>query len=75
MHTIDKISIADIEAQIKQVGSENCILSSDVGQIFSKSPSEALTDFIELLEQEGLTEAEIKSMLIDNPGRLIEVLS
>ena len=75
MHTIDKIPIADIATQIKQVGSENCILSSDVGQIFSKSPSEALTDFIELLEQEGLAEDEIKSMLIDNPSRLIEVLS
>lgn len=71
MHSIDKISIAEIVSQIKEVGVENCLLSSDVGQIFSKSPSEALTDFMSLLEKEGLAEEEIKIMLVDNPGRVI----
>jgi len=71
MYSIDKIPMDKIVQQIKDVGADNCILSSDVGQTFSKSPSEALTDFISLLEQEGVTENEIKTMLIKNPSRLV----
>lgn len=71
MYSIDKIPIGKIVQQIKEVGVNNCILSSDVGQTFSKSPSESLTDFIALLEQEGIVEDEIKTMLIKNPVRLV----
>jgi len=71
MYLIDKIPINKIVQQIKEVGANNCILSSDVGQSFSKSPSESLTDFIFLLEKEGITEDEIKVMLIENPTQLI----
>lgn len=71
MYSMDKIPMGKIAKQIKEVGSKNCILSSDVGQVFSKSPSEALSDFIFLLEQEGVTEREIREMLIDNPAKLI----
>ncbi len=71
MYSIDKITIAKIASQIKKIGAENCILSSDVGQAFSKSPSESLGDFTVLLEKEGITEQEIKIMLIDNPNKLI----
>lgn len=72
MYSIDKIPMDRIAQQIKEVGADNCILSSDVGQTFSKSPSESLTDFISLLEQKGITEDEIKTMLIKNPTRLVE---
>ena len=71
MYSIDKIPMDKIAQQIKDVGADNCILSSDVGQTFSKSPSEALTDFISLLKKEGVTENEIKTMLIKNPERLV----
>lgn len=72
MYSIDKIPMSKIAKQIKEVGSKNCILSSDVGQLFSKSPSESLADFIYLLMQEGITKQEIKVMLVDNPAKLIE---
>jgi hypothetical protein len=75
MYSIDKIPINQIVEQIRAVGAENCILSSDVGQIFSKSPSEALADFILLLEKEGITEKEIKKMMIYNTNRLIGLIS
>jgi len=71
MHSIDKIAISKIIGQIKKVGANNCILSSDAGQVFSKSPSESLVDFISLLNQKGITENEIKTMLIKNPARLV----
>jgi hypothetical protein len=71
MYSIDKVPIEKIAEQIKGVGADNCILSSDVGQTFSKSPSEALADFMFLLEKQGITEKEIKKMLVDGPSNLI----
>lgn len=71
MYSIDKIPIQKIAEQIKEVGAENCILSSDVGQVFSKSPSESLADFISLLLSAGITEGEIEMMLVENPRKLV----
>ncbi|PIS38957.1 MAG: hypothetical protein COT34_00955 [Candidatus Nealsonbacteria bacterium CG08_land_8_20_14_0_20_43_11] len=72
MHSIDKIPMNKIAMQIKEVGAENCLLSSDVGQTFSKSPSESLADFVFLLERESITEKEVRVMLIDNPNMLVQ---
>lgn len=72
MYLIDKIAIKKIVKQIKEVGSENCILSSDIGQTFSPKPSEALKKFIQLLKKEGIIEKEIKKMLVVNPNQLIK---
>lgn len=71
MYSIDTIPIRKIAKQIKAVGANNCILTSDVGQAFSKNPSEALDDFIFMLKRGGISENEIKQMLVVNPKRLI----
>jgi hypothetical protein len=49
MYSIDKIPMKEIALQIKAVGSGSVILSSDMGQTFSPSPSEALIQFAQLL--------------------------
>ncbi len=74
MHSIDRISVRKIFQQIRAVGAENCLLSSDVGQSSSLSPSEALTKFIGLLMKEGLTEREARVMLVKNPGELLGMI-
>lgn len=71
MYSIDKIPMTEITKQIKDVGVKNCILSSDVGQLFSPSPSEALEMFGGLLQKEGVTLTELQTMLVDNPEFLI----
>lgn len=71
MYLIDKIPIEKIAAQIKFVGAENCIISSDMGQVSNPSPSEALEKFAELLIGEGVTESEIRTMGEINPRKLI----
>lgn len=71
MYSIDKIPISSIARQIKHIGANNCILSTDVGQTFSPSPSEALYIFATLLMKEGITVDEITTMIIRNPFRLI----
>jgi hypothetical protein len=72
MHSIDKIPIKKIFQQIREVGAEKCILSSDVGQTFSLSPSEAVEEFVFLLGKEGLNEKEVRMMLIENPAKLLD---
>jgi hypothetical protein len=72
MYSIDKIPIKLIAKQIKTIGARRCILSSDVGQKFSLSPSEALRDFMYLLSKNGITEDELYQMLVINPSYLVE---
>lgn len=71
MYSIDTIPIADIAREIKEVGAEGYVISSDVGQTFSPSPSEALARFAELLSKEGVSDAELEKMLVDNPSELV----
>jgi len=71
MDTIDKIPIKKIASQINKISPKNCIISSDVGQTFSKNPSQALKDFCLKLEKKGISRAEIKKMLVDNPKKII----
>jgi len=71
MYTIDKIPIKRVVEQIKAVGAEHCILSSDVGQTFNKSPSEALEEFTRLLMGKGIEVKDIVKMLVENPNLLV----
>lgn len=73
MYSIDKISISEIAKQIKRVGYQQTILSSDVGQLFSPSPSEALTEFARLLETQGITRNQLYQMLVINPKLLLGI--
>ncbi|MFA6072895.1 MAG: DUF6282 family protein [Candidatus Woesearchaeota archaeon] len=72
MYAIDKIPIERIVQQINAIGAEKCILSSDVGQINSPSPSEALEEFTELLEVQGISVEDLRTMGEINPRKLIE---
>ncbi len=71
MYSMDKIPIAKIVQQIKVVGADSVILSSDVGQTFSPSPSEALMKFAKLLMAESITIKEVEQMLVKNPRKIL----
>lgn len=71
MVSIDRIPIEKITKQIREIGADKCILSSDVGQSFSKNPSEALEEFVNLMVKEDIKESEIEKMLIRNPDKII----
>ena len=71
MYSIDKITIKKIASQIKVVSAKNCVLTSDVGQVFSPNPSEALKIFSKLLIQEGVTEKDLYIMLVKNPRKIL----
>lgn len=73
MYAIDKIAIKKIAQQIKAVGSNSVILSSDVGQTFSPAPSVALRRFATLLIAEGINENELFTMMVTNPRKLLGI--
>lgn len=57
---------------IRAVGTEGCILSSDVGQTFSPTVSDAMRQYFAMLQGEGVSEDEIIQMSIINPRRIID---
>lgn len=73
MWKIDNIPIANIAAEIKAVGTKNCILSSDSGQAYSLAPSVVLKEFCDALLKEGITTDELKIMLITNPKNILGI--
>ncbi len=72
MFSIDGISIKRLSTQIRNVGPDRTILSSDVGQLKSVSPSEALLIFCMLLVKEGIPVKWIETMLVTNPRNILE---
>lgn len=72
MYSIDKIPIDKIAYQIKKIGSNQIILSSDVGQEFSPNPDIALYQFSKLLSKKGITPEMLYQMLVINPRKIID---
>ncbi len=73
MYLIDNIPIKEIARQIKSVGAVKCIISSDMGQMNSPSPSAGLQQFCRLLLNEGITKEELKIMGETNPRTLLGI--
>jgi len=57
---------------IKEIGSEQCIISSDTGQTRNPSPSECLKTWVKLLAKHGLKKDDFYQMLVKNPQRILK---
>ncbi len=57
---------------ILYVGSQNCILSSDLGQIHNPYPDEGMTTFVKNLITNGFSKEDISKMTVENTGFLVE---
>lgn len=67
-----KVSWDKVIEQIKYVGPEYCILSTDLGQPTAVYPDEGLKLFYEKLLESGISREEIKIMAQENPTFLVE---
>jgi predicted metal-dependent TIM-barrel fold hydrolase len=56
---------------IRTVGAQGVILSSDVGQIFSPTVSEAMREFFDEFQKRGIKEDEIVQMSVMNTNHLL----
>lgn len=68
----DKISLAQMAAQIRRVGVDKVILSSDFGQPANGPVVAGFAKHLDLLGREGFSRAELRTMIVDNPRRLLE---
>lgn len=66
----DAVSLEEIQEQIRYVGVEHCILSSDFGQSANLPPVEGFGFYLDKMKQVGFSKDEIHQMVHDNP-RLI----
>lgn len=66
------IPLATIADQIRQVGPEHVILSSDFGQPANGPPVVGFGDHVVRLESLGFGPHEIRQMIVDNPAKLME---
>lgn len=57
---------------VRRIGSERAVLMSDVGQRHNPLPSEALRIFAQALFEKGLSEEEVRRMIVQNPRQLLE---
>jgi hypothetical protein len=64
-------SIGDAFDQIRAIGADNCVLSTDLGTIESALPVEGLRQFIFCLLDLGMTPEEISPMVRSNPAWLV----
>jgi len=58
--------------EIRFVGADKCIISTDLGQPHGMFPDEGLETFAKNLLANGFTAAEIKRMFVENPAHLVE---
>lgn len=69
---IGKVTWDEMAEQIRRIGAEHIILSTDLGQAKNVYPDEGLLDFYRILTEKGITEEEIRRMGSINPAELVE---
>jgi len=71
MPASDRIDPQKIADAMRAVGPENCIMSTDFGQIFNPPPVEGMRMYIENMLRCGITEDEIIKMVKKNPAQAL----
>ena len=66
-----RISLQDCSNWMRHVGVENCVLTTDAGQVTSPPPIEAMRQWYEFLKTEGFAKEEIDMMTKTNPAFLL----
>jgi len=72
MKAVGITPIEEMADQIRAVGADHCILSTDLGQTKNPHPVEGFREFAFQMWQRGLSEKEIEKMIRVNPLRLLE---
>jgi Family of unknown function (DUF6282) len=65
------ITLEAMIRSIREVGPARCVLATDYGQLHSPAPVDGLRIFVQLCLEQGISEAEIRTMVVHNPARLL----
>ncbi|MGG1573199.1 DUF6282 family protein [Fictibacillus sp. NRS-1165] len=65
------LSVTQMAETIREIGVESCVLVTDYGQDHNIPPIEALSNFVNEMLEQGITNQEIQKMIVDNPKKLL----
>ncbi len=68
---IDDMTPAEVAAYIRGVGAAHTVMSTDLGQRSRMSSGEGMALFASLMEAEGISPDDIRTMMVDNPRKLL----
>ena len=66
-----RISMSEIARQIRVVGVDHVVVSSDFGQVANGPVVPAFARYLGELQAEGFSDAEMRAMVVDNPQALL----
>jgi hypothetical protein len=67
-----KIPWNTVYEQIRAIGPERVVLTTDLGQPTALYPDEGVADFAKRLLENGFSEADFRTMFVKNPASLVE---
>lgn len=67
-----KVSFETTLEQIRAMGPERVVISTDLGQKTALYPDEGLLEFASRLQEAGFSEDEVRKMTVDNPSNLLK---
>jgi len=67
------LSLQQMVASIRAIGPAHCILATDFGQLHHPMPPEGMRMFVQMLLEQGITSEDIRTMVVENPARLLGV--
>jgi hypothetical protein len=65
------VSIDEFAKAIKEVGAQNTVIATDLGQYMSPTPADGMKEFILGLMSKGITQEQINWVAKKNPARLL----
>ena len=65
------VSVAELVSNMKTLGPDHIVLSSDLGQIHNPLPAEGLRGYIQILLEEGIPPDDIEQMFRHNTSSLL----
>ncbi len=73
MHEAPAGGVKRVAEQIRELGAEHCILSTDFGVYTLPSPVEGLREFVACMLDLGIPPDDIRTMIKTNPERLLDL--
>jgi hypothetical protein len=69
----DQLKPIKIADAIREIGPDQCILSTDFGQITNPPPAEGMRMYIEVMKHFGIEEKDILTMIKTNPAKVLNL--
>ncbi|MCD8141071.1 MAG: DUF6282 family protein [Planctomycetaceae bacterium] len=66
------IEYAEVFEQVRKVGPDHVILTSDLGKTTGIYPDDGLANFAAKFLENGFSEKEVRTMLVEKPAQLVE---